>query len=102
MAASSPAVRRRAPARSKVWTRLGFAGVAAIVVVLVLPLFFAGSKNRLAAGTRIGGIDPAAGADVGVNVVEVLVGQRPHVESAAQERRRQRGRGPRGALRRLW
>jgi vancomycin resistance protein YoaR len=26
-------------------------------VVLVLPLFFAGSKNRLAAGTRIGGID---------------------------------------------
>jgi vancomycin resistance protein YoaR len=57
MAASSPAVRRRAPARSKVWTRLGFAGVAAIVVVLVLPLFFAGSKNRLAAGTRIGGID---------------------------------------------
>ena len=26
-------------------------------MVLVLPLFFAGSKNRLAAGTRIGGID---------------------------------------------
>jgi vancomycin resistance protein YoaR len=31
--------------------------VTAIAVVLVLPLFFAGSKNRLAAGTRIGGID---------------------------------------------
>ena len=57
MAASSPAVRRRAPARSKLWTRLGLVGVAAIVVVLVLPLLFAGSRNRLAAGTRIGGID---------------------------------------------
>ena len=29
----------------------------AIAVVLVLPLFFAGSKNRLASGTRIAGID---------------------------------------------
>ena len=57
MAASSPAVRRRAPARSRLWTRLGLAGLAAIAVVLVLPLFFAGSKNRLAEGTRIGGID---------------------------------------------
>ncbi|HST14140.1 MAG TPA: hypothetical protein VLJ44_04705, partial [Gaiellaceae bacterium] len=57
MAASSPAVRRRAPARSKLWTRLGVAGVAAIASVLVLPLFFAGSKSRLAEGTRIGGID---------------------------------------------
>ena len=57
MAASSPAVRRRAPARSRLWTRLGLAGVAAIALVLVLPLFFAGSKNRLAAGTRIDGID---------------------------------------------
>jgi vancomycin resistance protein YoaR len=33
------------------------AGIAAIAVVLVLPLFFAGSKNHLAEGTRIGGID---------------------------------------------
>jgi vancomycin resistance protein YoaR len=33
------------------------AGLAAIAVVLVLPLFFAGSKNRLAEGTRIAGID---------------------------------------------
>ena len=57
MAASSPAVRRRAPARSRLWTRLGLVGIGAILVVLVLPLFFAGSKNRLAAGTRIGGID---------------------------------------------
>jgi vancomycin resistance protein YoaR len=57
MAASSPAVRRRAPTRSKLWTRLGLVGLVAIAVVLVLPLFFAGSRNRLAAGTRIGGID---------------------------------------------
>jgi len=57
VAASSPAVRRRAPARSRLWTRLGLVGIGAILVVLVLPLFFAGSKNRLAAGTRIGGID---------------------------------------------
>ena len=57
MAASSPAVRRRAPARSRLWTRLGLAGLAAVAVVLVLPLFFAGSKDRLAEGTRIGGID---------------------------------------------
>ena len=57
MAASSPAVRRRAPAWSGLWTRLGLAGLAAIAVVLVLPLFFAGSKTRLAAGTSIAGID---------------------------------------------
>ncbi|HEY1512947.1 MAG TPA: VanW family protein [Gaiellaceae bacterium] len=57
MAASSPAVPRRAPARSRLWTRLGLAGLAAIAVVLVLPLFFAGSKSRLAAGTSIAGID---------------------------------------------
>jgi vancomycin resistance protein YoaR len=57
VAASSPAVRRRAPARSRLWTRLGVVALAALAVVLVLPLFFAGSKDRLAAGTRIGGID---------------------------------------------
>jgi len=57
VAASSPAVRRRASARSRLWTRLGVAGIAAIAVVLLLPLLFAGSKNHLAAGTRIGGID---------------------------------------------
>jgi vancomycin resistance protein YoaR len=57
VAASSPAVRRRAPARSRAWTRLGVVALAALAVVLVLPLFFAGSKDRLAQGTRIGGID---------------------------------------------
>jgi vancomycin resistance protein YoaR len=57
VAASSPAVRRRAPARSRAWTRLGVVGLVAIGIVLVVPLFFAGSKDRLAEGTRIGGID---------------------------------------------
>ena len=57
MAASSTAVRRRVPARSRFWTRLGILALVALAIVLVLPLFFAGSKNRLAAGTRIGGID---------------------------------------------
>ena len=57
MAASSTAVRRRASARSRVWTRIGLAALVALGVVLVLPLFFAGSKDRLAQGTRIGGID---------------------------------------------
>src|SRR4051812_14366472 len=57
MAASSTAVRRRAPARSGPWTRLGILALVAVAVVVVLPLFFAGSKDKLAAGTRIGGID---------------------------------------------
>ncbi len=39
------------------WTRLGLVALVALAVVLVLPLFFAGSKDRLAQGTRIGGID---------------------------------------------
>jgi len=57
VAASSTAVRRRASARSRLWTRIGVLGLVALAVVLVLPLFFAGSKDRLAAGTQIGGID---------------------------------------------
>ncbi|MGZ4292048.1 MAG: VanW family protein [Gaiellaceae bacterium] len=57
MAASSTAVRRRAPSRSPLWTRLGLLGLVALAVVLVLPLFFAGSKDELADGTRIAGID---------------------------------------------
>ncbi|HEU5363599.1 MAG TPA: VanW family protein [Gaiellaceae bacterium] len=57
MAASSPAVRRRAPARSRTWTRLGIAGLVVLAAVVVVPLFFAGSKGKLAAGTRIGGLD---------------------------------------------
>jgi vancomycin resistance protein YoaR len=57
MAASSPAVRRRAPARSRFWTRIGVVALLALAIVLVVPLFFAGSPDRLAAGTRIAGID---------------------------------------------
>ena len=57
MAASSTAVRRRAPGRSRSWARLGVAALVALAVVLVLPLFFAGSKDKLAAGTRIGSVD---------------------------------------------
>jgi vancomycin resistance protein YoaR len=57
MAASSPAVRRRAPARSRTWTRLGIVAVLVLAAVIVVPLFFAGSGSKLAAGTRIGGLD---------------------------------------------
>src|SRR3954471_18233477 len=57
MAASSTAVRRRAPARSSFWSRLGLLALLALAIVLVLPLFFAGSRDRLAEGTRIAGID---------------------------------------------
>jgi vancomycin resistance protein YoaR len=57
MAASSPAVRRRAAARSRTWTRLGIAGLVVLAAVVVVPLFFAGSKGKLAQGTRIGGLD---------------------------------------------
>ena len=57
MAASSSAVRRRAPARSRLWTSLGVLGLLALVVVVVVPLLFAGSKNELADGTSIAGVD---------------------------------------------
>ena len=57
MAASSPAVRRRAPARTRFWSRLGMVALLALAIVLVVPLFFAGSPGRLADGTRIAGID---------------------------------------------
>jgi vancomycin resistance protein YoaR len=57
VAASSPAVRRRAPARSRGWTRLGLVALLALLLVLVVPLFFAGSPGHLAEGTRIAGID---------------------------------------------
>ena len=57
MAASSTAVRRRARARSRAWARLGVLALLALVVVLVVPLFFAGSKNELPDGTKIGGVD---------------------------------------------
>ena len=57
MAASSTALRRRVQARSRVWIRLGTVAALALVLVVVLPLVFAGSKNQLASGTRIGGVD---------------------------------------------
>lgn len=57
MAASSPAVRRRAPARSRAWTRIGVGALVLVAAVLVVPLFFAGSGSKLPEGTRIGGID---------------------------------------------
>ena len=57
MAASSTAVRRRARARSGVRLRLLAVGGVAAAAALVLPLFFAGSGDRLASGTRIAGID---------------------------------------------
>jgi vancomycin resistance protein YoaR len=57
MAASSTAVRRRVPARSRFWTRLGIVALAALAVVVALPLFFAGSPDRLPDGTRIAGVD---------------------------------------------
>jgi vancomycin resistance protein YoaR len=57
VAASSPAVRRRAPARSRLWTRVGIGLVVLVALVVVVPLFFAGSPKRLAAGTRIAGVD---------------------------------------------
>src|SRR4051794_15225714 len=57
MAASSTAVRRRVPVQSRFWSRLGLLALLALAIVLVLPLFFAGSRDHLAAGTRIAGID---------------------------------------------
>jgi vancomycin resistance protein YoaR len=57
VAASSPAVRRRAPARSRAWTRVGVGGVVLLAAVVVVPLFFAGSGSTLPQGTRIGGVD---------------------------------------------
>ena len=59
MAASSPAVRasRRAVARSRFWSRLAILAVIAAVIAMIIGLVFAGSKNRLANGTRIAGID---------------------------------------------
>jgi vancomycin resistance protein YoaR len=40
-----------------VWTRVGLLAFVTVAVALLIPLFFAGSKNRLAEGTRIGGMD---------------------------------------------
>jgi hypothetical protein len=57
VAASSPAVHRRAPARTRPWTRIGIVGLLLIGLVVVLPLVFAGSPTHLASGTRIAGVD---------------------------------------------
>jgi vancomycin resistance protein YoaR len=57
MAASSTAVRRRAPARSRLWGRFAVVGALAVAAALVVPLFFAGSKDELPDGTRIAGVD---------------------------------------------
>jgi vancomycin resistance protein YoaR len=59
VAASSSAVRarRRAPARSRFWSRLAIlAGIAAVIAVAI-GLVFAGSGSKLANGTRIAGVD---------------------------------------------
>src|SRR3954471_18151077 len=59
VAASSSAVRapRGATARSRFWSRIGILAGIAAVVALAIGLFFAGSKDKLADGTRIAGID---------------------------------------------
>src|SRR5579862_9543794 len=43
--------------RSRFWSRIAFLALGALVVALVVPLFFAGSPDRLANGTRIAGVD---------------------------------------------
>src|SRR4051794_39288823 len=60
VAASSSAVRarRRAPARSRVWTRrLALLALLAALVAVGLGFVFAGSPDRLASNTRIAGVD---------------------------------------------
>jgi len=60
VAASSTAVRarRRAPVRKWAWSRLALVGLVLVGLVAVgLGLIFAGSPDRLAAGTRIAGVD---------------------------------------------
>ena len=58
MAASSPVVsRRRAFARSRLWTKVGIVALAIGIPIVVVPFFFAGSPARLASGTRIAGVE---------------------------------------------
>ena len=57
VAASTSAVRGRSVVRSRFWTRIAILALAAGVLAVGVPLFFAGSANRLADGTRIAGID---------------------------------------------
>ncbi len=57
VAASSSAVRGRSVARSRFRNRIVILALAAGALVVGVPLFFAGSADRLADGTRIAGID---------------------------------------------
>ncbi len=57
VAASTSAVRGRSLVRSRIWTRIAILALAAGVLAVGVPLFFAGSADRLADGTRIAGID---------------------------------------------
>ena len=57
VAASTSAVRGRSLVRSRFWTRIAILALAAGVLAVGVPLFFAGSADRLADGTRIAGID---------------------------------------------
>jgi vancomycin resistance protein YoaR len=57
VAASSSADRGRSVVRSRFWTRIAILALAAGVLAVGVPLFFAGSADRLADGTKIAGID---------------------------------------------
>jgi vancomycin resistance protein YoaR len=45
------------PPRSRFWSRIALLALGALAIVLVVVLFFAGSPDHLADGTRIDGID---------------------------------------------
>jgi vancomycin resistance protein YoaR len=57
VASASPALTRRALARSRFLPRLLLLAAAVAAVALLVPLFFAGSPGRLADGMRIAGVD---------------------------------------------
>jgi vancomycin resistance protein YoaR len=57
VAASSSAVRGRSVARSRLGKRIAILAIAAGVLAVGVPLFFAGSADRLADGSKIAGID---------------------------------------------
>ncbi len=59
VAASSTALRtrRRASARSRLWSRLGIAVLLLGLLAIGLGLLFAGSSDKLAKGTRIAGVE---------------------------------------------
>jgi vancomycin resistance protein YoaR len=55
--ASTGDAARRAPAWSRPWIWIGVAALLVGIPIVLVPLFFAGSADRLAAGTRIAGVD---------------------------------------------